>query len=57
MKAKKNLTSIMEPLGYLWAYLDHIKIENEDTIKLNLLVELVKQCVIWRKVKKRNSKI
>ena len=46
IKAQENLTNIIEPLGHLWAHLDHLKMENEDVIDLNLLVELVKQCVI-----------
>ena len=45
-KAQENLTNIMGPLGCLWAYLDHLKKDNEGVIDLNILLELVEQCVI-----------
>ena len=46
MKALKNLTNIMRPLGRLWAHLDHLKKDNEGVTDLNMLLELVEQCVI-----------
>ena len=46
MKAQKNLTNIMRPLGRLWAPLDHLKKDNKDFIDLNKLLELVEQYVI-----------
>ena len=45
-KAQENLTNIMGLLGCLWAYLDHLKKDNEGVIDLNILLELVEQCVI-----------
>ena len=36
----------MEPLGHLWADLYQLQKENESVNDLNLLVELVEQCVI-----------
>ena len=46
MKAQENLSNIMGPLGRLWAQLDHLKEDNEGAIGLNMLLELVKQCLI-----------
>ena len=46
IKAQENLTNIMGPLGRFWAHLDHLKKDNEGVIDLNMLLELVEQCVI-----------
>ena len=46
MKAQENLSNIMGPLGRLWAHLDHLKEDNEGAIDLNMLLELVEQCLI-----------
>ena len=35
MKTQENLANIMGPLGCLWAYLDHLKKDNEVVINLN----------------------
>ena len=40
------MANIMGPLGRLWAHLDHLKKNNEGVIDLNMLLELVEQCVI-----------
>ena len=46
MKAQENLANLTGPLGRLWAHLDHLKKDNEGVIDLNMLLELVEQCVI-----------
>ena len=46
MKGQEDLTNLMGPLGCLWAHLDHLKKDNEGVIDLNMLLELVEQCVI-----------
>ena len=46
MKAQENLSNTMGPLGRLWAHLDHLKEDNEGAIDLNMLLELVEQCLI-----------
>ena len=46
MKAHENLTNIIGPLDRLWEHLDHLKKDNERIIDLNMLLELVEQCVI-----------
>ena len=46
MKGQENLTNLMGQLRCLWAHLDHLKKDNEGVIDLNMLLELVEQCVI-----------
>ena len=46
MKAKKNLTNIMGPLGHLWSHSDHLKKDNKGVIDLNMLLQLVEQYVM-----------
>ena len=46
MKVQEHLTNIKGPLGTLWAHLDHLKKDNECVIDINMLLELVDQCVI-----------
>ena len=46
MKAQQNLANIMGPLARLWAHLDYLKKDNECVIDLNMLLDLVEQCVI-----------
>ena len=36
----------MGPLGRLWAHLSRLKKNNEGVIDLNMLLELVEQCLI-----------
>ena len=47
IKAQENLINIMGPLCRIWAHLNHLKKANEGVIDLNMLLELVDQCVMF----------
>ena len=46
MRAQKNLTNITGLLGCPWRHRDHLKKDNAGVVDLNMLLELVDQCVI-----------
>ena len=46
MRAQKNLTNITGLLGCPWGHRDHLKKDNAGVVDLNMLLELVDQCVI-----------